>query len=263
MSDSTNINHLFILLLLATFFALPVFSFQSVLTAIGSRQTLFMSLDSACNERTKQTFSGTTILLTGASGGLGRSLSLQLAHCKAHALVLSGRNEEALKAVESECKALYPEIITHIITCDLSDQESVMNLANSALLVCNGRIDVLVNNGGVSSRSRFLDTKIDVDQKIMQINFFAGAALAKALVPGMVERGFGKVIWISSVQGLCKQKLVHSSLFLSSLLSSIYSPFYHVAFIRPCSWHSEPDELCSIQVCSPRLLRGYACRIGF
>jgi dehydrogenase/reductase SDR family protein 7B len=119
-------------------------------------------------------------------------------------LVLSGRNEEALNAVERECKQIFPEIVTHIITCDLSDQPSVVDLANKALELCDRRIDILINNGGVSSRSRFLDTKLDVDEKVMQINFFSGAALAKAVVPGMVDRGFGKVIWVSSVQGLCK-----------------------------------------------------------
>lgn len=179
----------------------------SVTTTSLARQPIPMSLDSACNKQTVSKFSGCTVLLTGASGGLGRSLSLQLAHCKAHVLVLSGRNEEALNAVERECKQIFPEIVTHVVTCDLSDQQSVVNLANKALELCDGRIDVLINNGGVSSRSRFLDTKLDVDEKVMQVNFFSGAALAKAVVPGMVDRGFGKVIWVSSVQGLCKLML--------------------------------------------------------
>ena len=179
----------------------------SVKTTSLASQPISMSLDSACNKQTVRTFSGCTVLLTGASGGLGRSLSLQLAHCKAHVLVLSGRNEEALNAVERECKQIFPEIVTHVVTCDLSDQQSVVNLANKALELCDGRIDVLINNGGVSSRSRFLDTKLDVDEKVMQVNFFSGAALAKVVVPGMVDRGFGKVIWVSSVQGLCKLML--------------------------------------------------------
>jgi short-subunit dehydrogenase len=70
--------------------------------------------------------------------------------------------------------------------------------------MCNQRIDILINNGGVSSRSKFLDTKLVVDEQVMQVNFFAGAALAKDLVPGMSKQGFGKIIWVSSVQGLCK-----------------------------------------------------------
>jgi dehydrogenase/reductase SDR family protein 7B len=61
---------------------------------------------------------------------------------------------------------------------------------------------VLINNGGVSSRSSFLDTKPEVDAMVMQINFLSGASLAKAVVPGMVDRKSGAILWISSVQGL-------------------------------------------------------------
>ena len=95
-----------------------------------------MSLQSACNKQTAETFSRSTVLLTGASGGLGRAFALQLAHCKANVLVLSGRNEEALNAVEEECKEIFPGIVTHVVTCDLSDQQSVVDLANKALELC-------------------------------------------------------------------------------------------------------------------------------
>jgi dehydrogenase/reductase SDR family member 7B len=98
----------------------------------------------------------------------------------------------------------------HILPADLADPESVQQLAQQALDYCRksssnnsssndtsnsnsnnnntihktntGRIDVLINNGGVSSRSRFVDTSIAIDQQILQINFLAGAALAKMLV---------------------------------------------------------------------------------
>jgi dehydrogenase/reductase SDR family protein 7B len=193
-------------LLIAVLFTLCALPALSLSATPSSRvlQSMSMSLDATCNQKAASAFSGSTVLLTGASGGLGRAFSLQLAHSKAHTLVLSGRNEEALKSVEHECKTIFPEINTHIIMCDLSDKKSVADLSKKALELCNQRIDILINNGGVSSRSRFLDTKLDVDEKVMQINFFAGAALAKGVVPGMVERGYGKVIWISSIQGLRK-----------------------------------------------------------
>lgn len=194
----------FIAVTLVTLCILPAFSFSATSSRVRPYQSPSMSLDSVCNKNAVRTFAGCTVLLTGASGGLGREFSLQLAHCKAHTLVLSGRNEESLKLVEQECKQIFPEIVTHIITCDLSDKDSVANLGRQALLMCNQRIDILINNGGVSSRSRFLDTKLLVDEQVMQVNFFAGVALAKDLVPGMTKQGFGKIIWVSSVQGLCK-----------------------------------------------------------
>eukprot|EP00548_Thalassiothrix_antarctica_P003700 CAMPEP_0194150316 /NCGR_PEP_ID=MMETSP0152-20130528/42649_1 /TAXON_ID=1049557 /ORGANISM="Thalassiothrix antarctica, Strain L6-D1" /LENGTH=303 /DNA_ID=CAMNT_0038853177 /DNA_START=149 /DNA_END=1060 /DNA_ORIENTATION=- len=160
-----------------------------------------------CNEATSKVYSGKTVLITGASGGLGKCLAYQLAHCGVSTLVLCGRNDDALRAVEEECKNIArfssnEIIIIHRLVCDLGDKESVLDMVKQALLLCHNRIDVLINNGGVSSRSKFLDTAMDVDEKVMQINFFAGTILAKGIVPGMVDRRYGKIIWISSVQGL-------------------------------------------------------------
>jgi dehydrogenase/reductase SDR family member 7B len=153
------------------------------------------------NDVSKRELEGKTILLTGASGGLGRSLALQLAHCNVKALVLSARNVDAIERVATACHEVNPSVTIHSLTCDLSSPESVANLAQAVLKICPS-IDVLVNNGGVSSRSRFLDTTPEVDRQIMQINFLSGAYLAKAVVPAMVANGHGRIIWISSVQGL-------------------------------------------------------------
>lgn len=81
------------------------------------------------------------------------------------------------------------------------DPDDVVKLGKEALRLCN--VNVLINNAGVSSRADFLETSAGVDQMMMQVNFLAGAALAKMIVPGMVERGSGCVLWISSVQGFC------------------------------------------------------------
>jgi len=103
-----------------------------------------------------------------------------------------------------------------IVVCDLADGASVEKLAEESLRLAASRrragrspgesdgavVDVLINNGGVSSRSSFLETRIDVDEMVMRVNFHSGAALAKGLVPAMIGSGNGgRVIWISSVQG--------------------------------------------------------------
>eukprot|EP00535_Pseudo-nitzschia_heimii_P002581 CAMPEP_0197176964 /NCGR_PEP_ID=MMETSP1423-20130617/2731_1 /TAXON_ID=476441 /ORGANISM="Pseudo-nitzschia heimii, Strain UNC1101" /LENGTH=298 /DNA_ID=CAMNT_0042626427 /DNA_START=225 /DNA_END=1117 /DNA_ORIENTATION=- len=171
------------------------------------------------SQKTRDSLERRTVLLTGASGGLGEQLAIQIAtYCNPKKLVLSGRKEDALKKTAEECtKGLAlstasghgggdadAESIVHIVTADLSDKDSVRALGESAVEICSGAVDVLINCGGVSSRSDFVDTKLEVDERVMQINFFAGAALAKAVVPGMINgdsRG-GLIIWISSVQGL-------------------------------------------------------------
>lgn len=163
-------------------------------------------------DSTKQTFKEKSVLLTGASRGLGKSMAYALSSCEPSLLILSGRDEIALKEVREECIQLAPSSTqVEIVVCDLSDNTSVENLANKALdLSSSGVIDVLINNGGISSRSSFLETKLDVDQKLMQVNFFSGIILAKKLIPQMVTNkgsnggnGGGKVIWISSIQGKC------------------------------------------------------------
>ncbi|CAB9500497.1 Dehydrogenase/reductase SDR family member 7B [Seminavis robusta] len=153
-----------------------------------------------CSNGTKARFEGKNVLLTGASSGLGRSLALQLASCGVQTLLLSARKQAELEKVKAQCETLASESLdVQIVLADLSDKESVAKLAESAR---TANIDVLVNNGGVSSRSDFVDTSIEVDETVMQINFLSGAALAKAVVPGMIQKGQGAIIWISSVQGL-------------------------------------------------------------
>ena len=162
-----------------------------------------------CTSTTKAKFQGKTVLLTGASGGLGKELALQFAECGVAQILLSGRNAEVLELVAQECQERCPTpLTTNVIPCDLADPMSVQRLGDNALQVASNGIDILVNNGGVSSRSAFVDTQLEVDTRVMQINFLAGAALAKVVVPSMLAKekngggGGGSIIWISSVQGL-------------------------------------------------------------
>ncbi|KAL7542714.1 hypothetical protein ACHAXR_013022 [Thalassiosira sp. AJA248-18] len=175
-----------------------------------------LSMGAARSPPTKDEFQNKSIVITGASRGLGKSLALQLAACNPSLLILSARDKDALQVVKRECSAIASQssnydstaaTIVEIVVCDLSDKSSVDDLASTSLKLAqqtdNGVIDVLINNGGISSRSSFLETKLDVDEMLMQVNFFSGLALAKALIPGMIENeeGNGRIIWISSVQG--------------------------------------------------------------
>ena len=158
------------------------------------------------SDTTKDTFQNKSILITGASRGLGKSLAIALSKCNPSLLILSGRDEDALKQVKLECIAATSNrsMQVEIVTCDLSNKVSVEQLANTAIQLSStsGGIDILINNGGISSRSSFLQTNIKVDEQLMQVNFFSGVMLAKKLIPTMVtNQNGGKVIWISSIQG--------------------------------------------------------------
>ena len=157
-----------------------------------------LGLDSSSNfqpsPQAKKDFRNKNILITGASGGLGRCLAHQLAQCSASTLLLSARNIEKLEVVAEECRniaSLYapPEtnLKVQVVQCDLTDASSVDRLGQRALELCSkrssGAVDVLINNGGISSRSDFVDTAIEVDETLMQVNFLSGARLAKRVVP--------------------------------------------------------------------------------
>ncbi|KAL7521741.1 hypothetical protein ACHAWX_006421 [Stephanocyclus meneghinianus] len=191
---------------------------QRVTTSINSLSKQTMGAKSSKNNQdtleihlsnaTREKYRNKAILLTGASRGLGRSLAHALSSCHPALLILSGRDEEALEAVKAECLQISQNTETRVecLLCDLSDRASVDDLAASSLRLAenaspSATIDVLINNGGISSRSSFLETSLEVDRRLMQVNFFSGAGLAKAVVPGMVDKKGGRIVWISSVQG--------------------------------------------------------------
>jgi dehydrogenase/reductase SDR family protein 7B len=156
------------------------------------------------SETTKNEYSNKSILLTGASRGLGRSLAHALSTCNPSLLILSGRDEKALEQVKNECLQIHGKtgndgMRVECIPADLASKSSVEELATKSLQL--SQIDVLINNGGISSRSSFVDTRLEVDELLMQVNFFSGVALAKSVVPGMVSNDGGRIVWISSVQG--------------------------------------------------------------
>jgi dehydrogenase/reductase SDR family protein 7B len=83
---------------------------------------------------------------------------------------------------------------------DLSDLNALPDKIKQVLDIF-GHIDILVNNGGVSIRSEAINTKIDVDIKIMLVNYFGTVALTKAVLPSMMQRKHGRILCIGSVQG--------------------------------------------------------------
>lgn len=120
------------------------------------------------------------VVITGASSGLGESLAHQFyeAGCL---VVLCARRRQELDRVRNDlvnlpCSGSSPSPV--IVPLDLSDIDSLPGVVNKILSI-TGKIDILVNNGGISNRGSVLDTKIDVDIKIMTVNYFGSVALTK------------------------------------------------------------------------------------
>jgi dehydrogenase/reductase SDR family protein 7B len=145
---------------------------------------------------------GKNVVITGASSGLGKAMALQFAKCELKHLVISGRNIDALETVREACQRENKSCKVHIITCDLSDLKASEEFAKETLQRCENCVDILVLNGGISSRSSFLETSVDIDEMLIKVNYLSGAAIAKCIVPSMVQRNCGALVWISSIQGL-------------------------------------------------------------
>src|SRR3546814_931331 len=133
--------------------------------------------------------------VTGASSGIGAALARGLA-ARGAKLILSGRNVAALEAVAKDIGA-GTMILPFAATGFGAGPRRVEEAGNWC-----GRIDGLVNNAGISQRSRAVETDFSVYQKIIGVDLLAPIALTQQLLPRMVGAGGGQIVAISSVAGM-------------------------------------------------------------
>ena len=138
-----------------------------------------------------------TILITGASSGIGEALAYQWSK-EGHFLILLALYEYELRQVQNKCT--YPDKCK-IMPLDLSKPEEVEQAADSILKEF-GYVDILVNNGGISQRSLVAETSLEIDRKIMEIDYFSGVILTKKLLPAMLANKNGHIVVTSSIVGL-------------------------------------------------------------
>jgi len=136
------------------------------------------------------------VWITGASSGLGEALAYAFADAGAN-LVLSSRKEAELQRVKDNCNASV-DILIQVL--DVAKHNEIPAVAKTVLQQ-TGQIDIVVHSAGISQRSLVKDTNLDIDKRIMNINFFGTVALTKALLPHMLERRSGQIVAISSMVG--------------------------------------------------------------
>lgn len=117
---------------------------------------------------------------------------------KGATMVLSSRNRAELERVRNLCADPGK---CHVECLDLADPQS-LETASRNVLEKFGHVDVLVNNGGISQRSLVVETPLEVDRKIMQVDYFSGVQLVKAVLPSMLARKKGHVVAVSSIVGV-------------------------------------------------------------
>ncbi len=174
--------------------------------------------------------------ITGASSGIGEALAYALAQ-QGVRLVLSSRRTEALEAVKAKCTDPTQVLVLPLDLAQLETPEEQVQQVMSHF----GRIDILVNNGGVSQRALFMDTQPEVFRRIIEINFFGGVALTRAVIPIMQAQRGGTIVAISSVTGkfgtplrsayAASKHAMHG--FYDSLRAELYNDNIDITLVAP------------------------------
>ena len=147
--------------------------------------------------RRLESFRGIRAFLTGASSGIGRSLALRLGREGAR-LALVARREKELLALADEIRSAGGEAL--VLPCDVSDQracEAACTEAEDRL----GGVDLLVNNAGYGRHCRFADHDTADIERMMRVNYLGSVYCTRALLPGMLERRRGWIVFMASVAG--------------------------------------------------------------
>ena len=145
-------------------------------------------------------FKEKSVWITGGSSGIGEALALQFASQGAK-ITLSARREEELNRVRELCisRGLNANDVL-VLPLDVTDHES-MPAAVAGVTNAFGRIDMLINNAGISQRSLCVDTDMSVYKQIFEVDVLGQIALTKSVLPSMLERKSGHIAITSSVAG--------------------------------------------------------------
>ncbi|MCF8474611.1 MAG: SDR family oxidoreductase [Emcibacter sp.] len=140
-------------------------------------------------------FQGKVVWITGASSGIGEAMAMEMAQGGAK-LILSARRQDELKRVAAQSGA--KEVV--VLPFDMTDP-NIFPVMVKQVMDHYGRIDMLINNAGISQRSNCVDTDMETYRKIFELDVFGQIALTKAVLPHMITQNSGHIVIISSIAG--------------------------------------------------------------
>lgn len=142
---------------------------------------------------------GRTVLLTGASGGIGRALTARCAQAGARLALVYGRSAASAAQAADAARAYGAEVVT--LGADLADPAAADRL-HDEVRTALGPVDVLISNAGLAIEKPWQQLTADDWNATLAVNLTAPFLLTQLVLPGMIDRGFGRVLYMSSVAGL-------------------------------------------------------------
>ncbi len=139
---------------------------------------------------------GKTALVTGASGGIGRTIASTL-HAQGARVVISGTRADALEALDGELQER-----VFVCPCNLADRSAVDELVKRAEAASGSPIDILVNNAGITRDNLFMRMKDEEWDQVLEVNLGAAFRLSRGVLRGMMKKRWGRIIAITSVVGV-------------------------------------------------------------
>lgn len=133
-------------------------------------------------------------LVTGGGTGIGAAIAHALAG-EGAAVTLSGRRHEPLEEVAAKLAN------AAVVPADVTDEASVTEMFRQAE-AAQGPIDILIANAGAAESAPFAKTSLDLWQRMMAVNLTGSFLCARAVLPGMAERGWGRIVFLASTAGL-------------------------------------------------------------
>lgn len=150
------------------------------------------------SETSMMPLSGRTALITGSGQNIGKAIALAFARLGANVVVNGHRNKAAIDAVATEARSLGVGALA--VLADVADAAAVQSMVDQATATFGG-VDISVSNASVRLHTPFLDISLEEWQRIMNSNLSASFYLARAVIPGMKQRGWGRIIHISGRDG--------------------------------------------------------------
>jgi len=143
-------------------------------------------------------FAGRTALITGSGQNIGRAIALAFARLGANVVLNGHRNQAAIDAVAAEVRALGANALA--VLADVADPAAVQLMVDQATAAF-GKVDISVSNASLRLHTPFLDISLEEWQRIINSNLNASFYLARSVIPGMKQHGWGRIIHISGRDG--------------------------------------------------------------